>query len=276
MVSIHMVSQREIENRIEGPEQGRVIFERNGDLGLVRLSRPKALNTITPSMMEELGTIVDAAAEEKTLKGIIISGEGGHFAAGIDVTLILNADAGSIRRAADKGRDVLNRVAGMPIPVVAAIEGSCIGGGFELALACHMRFAHHEATFALPEVKLGLIPGFGGTQRLPRLVGMADALGLILSGEKIKATHAARIGIVDRLCDGNPVEEAVDFMSTIANGSPLALRAAFRAIKDGVRLSLEDGLALEGQVFGEIIDSTDLLEGVKAFMEKRSPNFKGK
>jgi len=271
-----MASQREIENKTEGPEQGRVIFEREGSIGLLKLSRPKALNTITPTMMEELGTIVDAAAEDKTLKGIVISGDGGQFTAGIDVTLILNEDAASMRKSADKGRDVLSRVAGMPIPIIAAVEGYCIGGGFELALACHMRFAHHEATFALPEVKLGLIPGFGGTQRLPRLVGTAEAVGLILSGEKIKAAHAARIGIVDRLCDGNPVDEARDFLNSLDTGSPLAMRAAFRAIRDGLRLSIEDGLALEGQLFAEIADSTDLREGVKAFLEKRPPNFKGK
>ncbi len=261
---------------MDGLDQGRVIFEREGYIGLVTLSRPNALNTLTPSMITELGAIADVAAEDRKLKGLIIAGEGDNFTAGLDVTLLLEASTDEMRRAADKGRDVMNRINNMPIPVIAAIKGHCIGGGFELALACHMRFAHHEATFAFPEVKIGLIPGFGGTQRLPRLVGVADALGLILSGERIKAAHGARMGIVDRICDEDPVREATDFFKTFVDSSPLALRAALRAIRDGIRMSIDDGLLLEGEVLGEIIDSSDLQEGVKAFLEKRKPDFSGK
>jgi len=263
------------DNCLTALDQGRIIFERDGYIGIVTLSRPNALNTITPTMIDSLGAIADAASEDKKLKGLIITGEGGNFAAGLDVTLLLEADAEEMRSAADRGRDVMNRIAGMPFPVVAAVQGQCIGGGFELALACHMRFAHHDASFAFPEVKIGLIPGFGGTQRLPRLIGVADALGLILSGEKIKAAHAARMGIVDRICDEDPVAEARAFFATFVDSSPLALRAALRAIRDGVRLPLDEGLALEGEVLDGIIDSNDLQEGVRAFLENRKPAFKG-
>lgn len=243
----------------------------------ITLNRPDRLNAINATVMEELAQAFSDAAADDTVRGVILTGSGPKaFAAGADITQFtkLNAETGKIF--ADKGQAVFNQIEDSAKPVVAAVNGFALGGGCELAMACHLRIASDNARFGQPEVNLGLIPGYGGTQRLPRLVGKGIATELILTAELITAERAAQIGLVNKVVA--PVDllsEAEKLVLTITSKAPIAVSLSLKAIR-AAELPLSEGLAEEARLFGESTATEDLQEGVDAFLNKRKPDFKGR
>ncbi|HJV22808.1 MAG TPA: enoyl-CoA hydratase-related protein, partial [Holophagaceae bacterium] len=196
--------------------------------------------------------------------------------AGADISELKDLDSGSAREQALKGQAVFNRIAAMPKPVIAAVNGFALGGGCELALSAHIRVASENAKFGLPEVSLGIIPGYGGTQRLPRLVGAGVGLDLILSGDMVPAADALRMGLVSRVFPLADLRAGVEKLAkTILSRGPLALTRAISAVQQGLDMPLEQGLQFEAALFGLLAASQDMKEGMGAFLEKRPASFKG-
>ena len=248
-------------------------------VALVTIDRPP-VNALNGKAMGELSQAIDELGSDPEVKVIVITGEGKNmtFIAGADVKEIgaLKA-AKEAEETARKGQAVLNRIEQLKKPVIAAINSVCLGGGNELAMACHLRIASDRARLGQPEINLGIIPGFGGTQRLARIVGESKARELILSGDMITAQEALRIGLVDRVVpDGELLRQALGFAKKLAAKSAVALGGALEAIRVGLEKSLDEGLALEARLFGKIAGTADMQEGVRAFLEKRQPKFQDK
>ena len=245
-------------------------------VALVTIDRPP-VNALNGTAMEELSQAVDELAKNPEVKVLVITGEGKNmtFIAGADVKEIAALRASKeAEETARKGQGVLNRIEQMKKPVIAAINSVCLGGGNELAMACHIRIASDRARLGQPEINLGIIPGFGGTQRLARIVGESKARELILSGDMITAQEALRIGLVDRVVpDGELLRQALGLARKLAAKSAVALGEALEAIRVGFDKSLDEGLAFEARLFGKIAGSADMQEGVRAFLEKRQPKF---
>lgn len=245
-------------------------------VALVTIDRPP-VNALNQKAMAELDATLQNLAQNAEVKAIVLTGEGKNltFIAGADVKEI--AALQSVREAeevARKGQAILNQIERMTKPVIAAVNSVCLGGGNELAMACHLRIASDRARFGQPEINLGIIPGFGGTQRLARLVGPSKARELILTGDMITAQEALRIGLVDRVVpDGELLRQALGLAKKIASKSAVSVSRAQRAIREGMEKSLEEGLEHEVKLFGEIVESKDMREGVRAFFEKRQPKF---
>lgn len=234
-------------------------------------------NAITSVMLRELTQCFEELEARADVKSIIVTGNGKFFVAGADikafVPLIGNADAGE--RLAIAGQTAMDRIARFPKPVIAAINGICLGGGLELAMSCHLRVASLDAVMGLPELKLGLIPGFGGTQRLARLLPKAIALELIVTGRSIGGQEAERLGLVNAAV---PAEELMPRARRLAElfaqeRSAGSISAAIEAVTRGTERSLEEGLALEAKLFGQLFATADMKEGVSAFLEKRTARF---
>ncbi|NWQ43429.1 enoyl-CoA hydratase/isomerase family protein [Bacillus sp. EB106-08-02-XG196] len=234
-----------------------------------------ALNSHTINGLKECIHFINQ--EDSRIKVVIISGEGKFFIAGADikefVPAIGNSQTGE--EMAKRAQALFSEIEKMEIPIIAAINGACLGGGLELAMACHMRIAADDALLGQPEVNLGLIPGFGGTQRLPRLTNKAKAIELILTGDFIKGPEAERIGLVNRSCPSEfLMDEAIKLANKIANErSAKSVAAALYAVTKGTKVELEEGLDLEAGLFGKLFNTDDMKEGVTAFVEKRKPNF---
>jgi len=245
-------------------------------IALITIDHPK-VNALSQAVMSELDTTVQAAIRDEQVQVIIITG-GGSFAfiAGADVGEIAQLTDGAQAAAmAAKGQAIINRIEQSPKPVIAAINGVCLGGGNELAMACHLRIASDRARFGQPELNLGIIPGFGGTQRLPRLVGKAKAIELILTGDVISAQEALRIGLVNAVVPPEAVlKTAKDVARKIAAKGGVALRLALQAMQQSATLDMPHGLALEAKLFGEVAQTEDMREGLRAFLEKRQPTFR--
>jgi len=234
------------------------------------------VNALTPEVLVELDASFDALAENSRVKVVILTGAGRCFVAGADIKVIAAIPSSREgKEMAVRGQAIFNKIELLEKPVIAAINGPCLGGGLELAMCCHIRLAAEGARLGQPEINLGIIPGFGGTQRLSRLVGRSRALELILTGDLISASEAKAIGLVSQVL---PPEEllrrAQGLARKIASKGHLAARAALRAIREGAELKLEEGLLQEAQLFGDLCDSEDKREGVSAFLEKRQPQFK--
>ncbi|MBI4115197.1 MAG: enoyl-CoA hydratase/isomerase family protein [Candidatus Omnitrophica bacterium] len=248
-------------------------------VALVTIDRPP-VNALNGKAMQELADTFRELAENAGVKVIIITGEGKNhtFVAGADIKeMVALKTAKEGEEVAKKGQSVITQIEKMKKPVIAAINSVCVGGGNELILACHMRIASDRARFGQPEISLGIIPGFGGTQRLARLVGPSKARELILTGDMITAQEAFRIGLVDRVVpDGELLRQAMGFAKKIASKSAVALGYAEEAIAEGLKKSLEEGLDYEAKLFGKIVETADMREGVSAFIEKRQPKFKDK
>jgi len=212
---------------------------------------------------------------DAAIHGAIVTGAGRAFVAGADISEIAKLDRSSGLDFARRGQGVFSRIEALPKPVVAAVNGFALGGGCEVAMACHVRVASTRARFGQPEVKLGIIPGFGGTQRLPRLVGRGTAAKLILSGRPISAEEALRIGLVDEVAEPEALLERCEALlkEILANG-PGALAAALAAIRGGSDLPLDDALELEAELFAELCSRDEMKEGTSAFLEKRDPAFR--
>jgi enoyl-CoA hydratase len=242
----------------------------------VMMNRPDKLNALNDEMIEELGLMVDELRDRTDVGGVILTGAGRAFVAGADISELERHGGIAAKALSRRGQLVFNRLEAMPKPVIAAVNGFALGGGCELAMACHVRVASETAKFGQPEVKLGLIPGYGGTQRLPRLVGKGRALQLLMTGEMIDAAEAFRIGLVNRVVPaGELIKTATDMLAQMLANAPLALASCIEMANRGYDLSLGDALHMEATTFGLLAATTDMREGTKAFLEKRPAKFKG-
>jgi enoyl-CoA hydratase len=239
----------------------------------VTLNRPKVLNALNESMFRELDEAFTALADDASVRVVLLRGAGGKaFAAGADIAELAHADAASGEQIAGKAHRVFRRIETLGKPVIACVDGFALGGGCELAMACTLRLASQAARLGQPEIKLGLIPGYGGTQRLPRLVGQGAALKMLLTGEMVDAAEALRIGLVDEVINGDSdalMTRAGELAALIAGMPPLAVAAAIEAVGRGADLPLDEALALEASMFGQLCGTEDKREGTQAFLEKR-------
>jgi len=255
-----------------------LLFENNAGIGIVTLNRPKALNALNYEMLKELNSLLDIIEQDETIKVMIVTGAGEKaFVAGADIAEMQHLSAIEGRTWGKFGQAVFNRIDNLPQPVIAAVNGFALGGGCELAMACDIRIASDKAKFGQPEVGLGIIPGFAGTQRLPRIVGKGRAKELLLTADIIDAQEAYRIGLV------NKVATAAELM-IVAKGvaekmmsrAEVAVRLCKSAVNQGMNMDLESGAAYEAEAFGLCFSTTDQKEGMTAFVEKRKAIFVGR
>jgi len=246
-------------------------------IATITLNRPDKLNALNDATIAELGEAIDEARMRQDVGGVIVTGAGRAFVAGADISELATQAPFVAKGRARAGQDVFRRFETCPKPVIAAVNGFALGGGCELAMACHLRLASEHAKFGQPEVKLGILPGYGGTQRLPRLVGRGRALQLLMTGEIIDAEEAYRIGLVNRVVHAAELLGAAQLMlkQMLAN-APLALALCIEAVDKGSNMSLDEGLTLEVNHFGLLSSTEDMHEGTAAFLEKRPAVFKGR
>jgi enoyl-CoA hydratase len=245
---------------------------------IITVDRPKVLNALNAQTVEEIGQAFDAARDDASVKAVILTGGGEKaFVAGADISELARMTPITGKAVAEKGQRVFRAIERFPKPVIAAVNGFALGGGCELALACHIRIASDKAQMGLPEVSLGIIPGYGGTQRMARLLGKGKALELILTGDRIKADEAERIGLVNKVV---PAEElmtvAEEMARTIVKRGPLAVSAAIEAVMSGSEMPFDEGQLLEATLFGLLASTADMKEGMAAFLEKRQAEFTGR
>jgi len=254
-----------------------LLFELNNGIARVTVNRPDKLNALNATVIAELGDAVTRIETDAAVRGVILTGSGQKaFVAGADIAELTAQTPIEGQARAILGQQVFRRLERCGKPVVAAINGFALGGGCELAMACHIRIAAEHAKFGQPEVKLGIGPGYGGTARLPRLVGKGRALELLLTGGMIDAAEAYRIGLVNRVVSADKLlAEAETLLRTILENGPLAIRACLEAVDAGLETSLDQALLLEANHFGLLSATEDMREGTKAFLEKRKPLFKG-
>jgi enoyl-CoA hydratase/carnithine racemase len=255
-----------------------VLYEKRGAIAYVTVNRPKVLNALNTPTWKDLRTAFEHARDDDAVRGVILSGAGDKaFVAGADISELAHASAIDAERSSSSGQEVLNLIENLGKPVIAAINGFALGGGCETAMACTIRIAVEHAKFGQPEVKLGLLPGGGGTQRLPRLVGKGRALQLILSGEIISAQEAWRIGLVNEVVPASGlIARAEAILKTIASNAPIAIKLSLEAVNKGLDTSQSEGFALEASYFGLCAGTEDKKEGTSAFLEKRAPKFLGR
>ena len=242
------------------------------------VNRPEKLNALDDRVVDQLHQAARFLEADELVRGIILTGAGAKaFVAGADIGNLATQGVLEGRRRALRGQAMLRAFETMGKPVLAAVNGYALGGGCELAMACHIRIASENARFGQPEVKLGITPGYGGTQRLPRIVGKGNALHLLLTGEQIDAAEALRIGLVSKVVPAEHLlAEADTMMRTILANGPLAVKLVMEAVDRGLEMTLEQGLALEADAFGLVAASEDMKEGLTAFLEKRRARFQGK
>jgi len=255
-----------------------ILFEVDeSGIALVTINRPEKRNALTRAVVSELGAAFGRVAEDEAIRAAIVTGAGcSAFVAGADIGELTVLAAAEMRQYARDGQRVLRRLETAGKPSVAAVNGFALGGGLELAMAATVRMAAENARLGQPEVKLGLIPGFGGSQRLPRLVGRGRALAMLLSGEPIEAGEAWRIGLVNAVVpQGELLEAARAWLVKVLRNGPLAVRLAMEAVDAGLEGGLEEGMQLEAALFGVCGASQDGREGTRAFLEKRAPGFTG-
>jgi len=238
------------------------------------LDRPEVLNALNSELVAELQKALETIRNSKHVHVVIISGSNNNFAAGADISGMV--DQSPLEAAEKTFNSVFNEIEDFPLPVIAAICGYALGGGLELALACDMRICSADAKLGLPEIKLGIFPGAGGTQRLPRLVGAGRAKEMIFLGEFIDARTALSYGLCNRVVEGDPVEEATRMAAKLMERSPVALKRAKQVINFSAAEDLHNGIKHEEHVWAGLFCTEDQKEGMKAFIEKRKPNFRGK
>ncbi|NQT35350.1 enoyl-CoA hydratase/isomerase family protein [bacterium] len=276
-----------------------LLYDVKDGIATITINRPEALNALNSDTTSELAKLFDIIASDDNVLGAILIGAGGKaFVAGADIKELSTKDPVSGREFVLAGQEALNKIENLPKPVIAAVNGFALGGGCELAMACHLRVAAAHAKFGQPEVGLGLIPGYGGTQRLPRLVGKGRALELLLGGGIINAAEAFRIGLVNAVVEtykkdetgkeitnekGRKVFDRDDFLSNIQEmlkgiltKAPIALGYVIEAVNRGLETDLSSGLKLEADLFGQLYTTEDVHEGMNAYLEKRRAEFRGK
>jgi enoyl-CoA hydratase len=253
-------------------------LERRGPVATITLDRQKALNALSAASLDELRHAVLETGRDDAIRVLVITGAGEKaFVAGADINELARLQPGEAQEYARSGQHVFDLVEHLSKPVIAAVNGYALGGGCELCLACTLRVASDRAVFGQPEIDLGLIPGYGGTQRLARLVGRSRAMDLVLTGRRISAADAWQMGLVDRVVPAaSLLEETYSLADQLAAKPPLAIRYAMQAITQGLDMPLADGLFTEATLFGLVASSEDMREGTAAFLEKRAPQFKGR
>jgi enoyl-CoA hydratase len=254
-----------------------LLFAREGAVALLTLNRPQSLNALSTALLNELRRAILEVRDDRGLRVVLLTGAGTRaFAAGADLKELTTLPPVAMQAYAQVGQQVFQLIEELGKPVVAAVNGFALGGGCELAMACTLRLAADTARFGQPEVNLGLIPGFAGTQRLTRLLGKGRALDLLLTGRQIDADEASRIGLVERVVPAaDLMTEARAIAEALAAKPPLAVRAILEAVQRGGETNLEAGQALEASLFGLVGSTADMREGTAAFLEKRPPVFKG-
>ena len=255
-----------------------LLCEVKDQIAKVTLNRPQVMNALNSTVFNELERVFMALTEDLDVRVILITGAGDKaFAAGADINELSRLDVATGEAKSGRGQEVFRMIETCGKPVIACINGYALGGGCELALACTIRLASDTARLGQPEVKLGLIPGYGGTQRLPRLVGQSMALKLLLTGEMINAVEALRIGLVDEMIPAERLMERAEALArTILGMAPLAVAGCMEAVRWGGELSLVAGTDVEAEIFGRLCATEDKAEGTKAFLEKRTPIWTGR
>ncbi len=254
-----------------------IIFELEGNVGIIRFNRPKALNAINTQMVKEIDEALIGVKRDPNIKVLILTGEGDKaFMAGADISHLVKLDPLQLRRFSRDLHNVEFRLEGLPIPVIASVNGFALGGGTEIAMACDFIYASENARFGQPEINLGLIPGAGGTQRLPRLVGKGMAKELCMTGAIISAQEAKEIGLVNKVFPHEELwEETMKTAGAFVSKGRVSLMFVKRCINRGLDIDLRDGCYMESDAFGLCAASPDGKEGLTAFLDKRKPNFKG-
>lgn len=251
-----------------------ILDKDDNGVATLTINRPDKLNALNDEVLNELADAFKDIQIDEEVTAVIVTGKGEKaFVAGADIKELRELDDRSGRMASQKGQQIFQLVEDTRKPVVAAVNGYALGGGAELAMACHLRIAGSNAVFGLPEVGLGLIPGYGGTQRLSHIVGRARALEMILTAKQVKADEARTLGLVNDVTDGNPVEAARELIGKILKNGPIAIQSAIKAVYHSDHQS---GYQVEADLFGSLCDTEDFIEGTSAFLDKRKPNFKGK
>ncbi len=254
-----------------------LIYEVKEGIAYVTVNRPKSMNALSNDVLDELFTAFTDVNNDPEVQIAILTGEGKAFVAGADISEMVNLTTLEGRAMMIKGQNVMNLIESIDKPVIGAINGFALGGGCELAMACDMRIASEKAKFGQPEVNLGIIPGFGGTQRLPRLVGKGMGKYLIMTAEMIDAQEAYRIGLVEKIVPAEELMGAAEKIAkTIMSKAPIAIRAAKLAVNNGISLDVKTGVAYEGEALVAPFSSEDRTEGMKAFLAKRPAAFQNK
>ncbi|MDQ3057600.1 MAG: enoyl-CoA hydratase-related protein [Pseudomonadota bacterium] len=253
-------------------------IEDRGPIRFIRVNRPEKLNALNAATLDALHRGFDAASEDSSIRVVVLTGAGPKaFVAGADISEMSGLSAVEGRNFSLRGQRMMRRVEKMPKPVIAMVNGFAFGGGLELAMCCHLRIAADSAKMGQPEINLGLIPGFGGTQRLLRLAGRAATLELCLTGAPIDAARAMQLGIVNRVVPAAELEtETMKLAEQLANAAPLALRGMIDCVNVGGACGIEEGLEYESAQFGLVFSTDDMREGTRAFLDKRKPDFKGR
>lgn len=254
-----------------------LLFETKNDIAYVTINRPDKMNALNAETMLELDAAFERIKHEAAARAVILTGAGEKaFVAGADIEELASLKPVEATELAASSNKILSRIEHFHIPVIAAVNGFCLGGGNELAMACHLRWAAENAKFGQPEVGLGIICGYGGTQRLPRLIGKGRAIELAISGEMISAQEAWRIGLVNRVV---PRQELISscnsFLRNVFKKGPVAVKLTLEAINRGLEMHRDEGIALEGSLFGLSFSTQDMREGTSAFLEKRKAAFQG-
>jgi enoyl-CoA hydratase len=254
-----------------------ILFEQDGPVGVVKINRPESLNALNPDTLHELDACVAAVRRDESTRCVIITGEGDRaFIAGADIAAMVSMTAFDQKRFATFGLRVLRSLEDLPIPVIAAVNGYALGGGTELALACDLIIAADTAKFGQPEINLGIIPGFGGTQRLARRIGLARAREMIYSGDIITAATALSYGLVNRVvAAAHLMDDAVSFAHKLAAKAPFAIQQAKLSINAGIEMDLDNGCRFETEAVCLTFGTEDKKEGMTAFLEKREARFTG-
>lgn len=246
-------------------------------IATIKIDRPKALNALNPTVLQELTDVFTDLKSDDSLRAVVITGEGKAFVAGADIAAMKDMTAMEATTFGELGHRCMSTIENFPRPVIAAVNGFALGGGLELALACDFIYASDKAKLGLPEVNLGIFPGFGGTQRLPRLIGANRAKELIFSARMISAEEAFTMGIVNKVCEADKLMEEVNgVIGEILQKGPVAISLAKRATNQGVDVDINTGLAIELATFPLTFSTEDKVEGLSAFLEKRKAEFKGK
>lgn len=252
-------------------------YEIKDGIAYVTISRPKAMNALSAEVLDELKTVFEQIENDPEAKVVILTGEGKAFVAGADIAQMAAYTGVEGQDIIRKGSRIINHIESIDKPVIAAVNGFALGGGCELAMACDIRIASEKAKFGQPEVSLGIIPGFGGTQRLPKLVGKGMSKYLIMTGEHIDANEAYRIGLVEKVVAPEELISTCEALAkTIMSKAPIAIKAAKIAINNGIMLDANTSIALESEAFGGPFCSEDRIEGMTAFLEKREAKFQNK
>lgn len=254
-----------------------LLIEKSEGITTVKINRPKALNALNSDVLTELSSVFDELAMDDETKVVIITGEGKAFVAGADIGQMSSMTADEGKKFGQKGMATFRKLELMEKPVIAAINGFALGGGMELSMACDIRIASSKAKFGQPEVTLGITPGFAGTQRLPRIVGISKAKELIFTGGMIDAEEALKLGLVSKVVEPEQLMEvSMDMARKISGNGMLAVGYAKSAINRGIETDIETGMAIEGDLFGLCFATEDQKEGMDAFLNKRKPEFKNK